>query len=262
MVTLVVDRVSKTYGKKAVLTDVSFAVEEGSVVGLLGPNGSGKSSTLHVIAGLTKPSGGSVYLESRSGKRRHLPAIGFCPDDLPQPELLTAQEYLDLMQGIRGIRVSDDIIWMLLTGFRLQGHRNELIGSFSHGMKRKLQVVGALLHLPSVLVLDEPFRGLDPESSAIMHQLITGYVDHGNAVLISTHDLSLAERLCDRIVVLESGRVLHSGRTADVVAIHGRTTLEESFLALTGLDVVVDESIRLFFEGLGELRAAHRPGAS
>ncbi|MEN2737002.1 ABC transporter ATP-binding protein [Microbacterium sp. X-17] len=260
--TLIVDQVSKTYGKKAVLTDVSFAVEEGSVVGLLGPNGSGKSSTLHVIAGLTKPSAGSVFIDSRSGQKRHLHAIGFCPDDLPQPELLTAQEYLDLMQGIRGIRVSDDIIWMLLSGFRLQDHRDELIGSFSHGMKRKLQVVGALLHLPSILILDEPFRGLDPESSAIMHQLITGYVDHGNAVLISTHDLALAERLCNRVVVLEGGRVLHSGTTPEVVAVHGRKTLEESFLTLTGLDMVVEDSVGLFFEGLGELRSAHLREAS
>lgn len=258
---LVIDQVTKKYGKKSVLDRVSFTVESGEVLGLLGPNGSGKSTTLHVIAGLIKPSHGSVYSACASVHTGYLQTVGFCPDDLPQPELLTAQEYIDLMQGIRGVTVDDGTVHLLLKGFRLENHRNELIGSFSHGMKRKLQVVGALLHLPRVLILDEPFRGLDPESAAIMHQLVKGYVDHGNSVLISTHDLALAERMCDRVVVLADGHVLRSGATSDVVAAYGRDTLEESFLALTGLDDVVEDSIGSFFEGLKKLRSARIGGS-
>lgn len=245
---------TKTYKERIVLDDVSFSVEPGKVTGLLGPNGSGKSTTLHILAGLIPATLGTCAInEHPLTSTRYRDALGFCPDDLPQPELLTAREYLELIQGIRRIRISDETITLLLTGFRLEHAHNDLIGSYSHGMKRKLQVIGALLHRPDILVLDEPFRGLDPESSAIMHELVAGYARNGHSVLVSTHDLLLAEKLCQDLVVLQDGRVVAAGSTPDIVSRQGHGTLEESFLAATGLDEVARDSSRTFFEGLEQI---------
>lgn len=221
------------------------------ITGILGPNGSGKSTTLHIITGLIKASSGTASIDghtAESGSYRS--AFGFCPDDLPQPDLLTAREYLEMVQGIRRLDVPLEALIMLLMGLHLETSLDKLIVSFSHGMKRKLQLVAALLHRPRLLILDEPFRGLDPESAAIMKQLVTSYARQGNAVLLSTHDLLVAEQLCDEVVVLREGKVVLSGDVDEILKSRPGETLEQSFLVATGLDASSEESAAVFFEGL------------
>lgn len=239
------DAISKRYGSRTVLSDVSFEARAGEVTGLLGPNGAGKSTLLHVLIGVARPTSGT---SSRTGAEP-----GFCPDDLPLPELLTAREYLGLVQGVRRVRIPDPAIELMASGLRLGGHLDALVGTYSHGMKRKLQLIAALLHSPHVLILDEPFRGLDPESGAIMRALITGYAGAGNTVLFSTHDLLLAQRLCHRVVVLGDGRVTAAGTVDEVIGEHA--DLESSFLAHTGLGELAAEAATQFVLGL-ELIAA------
>ncbi|HWH26795.1 MAG TPA: ABC transporter ATP-binding protein [Pseudolysinimonas sp.] len=252
---LEIDSLRKSYGAREVLDSVSMSVPMGSVTGLLGPNGSGKSTLLHIVVGLIKATSGRVTFgdlpASDSAVRR---AIGFCPDDLPLPELLTAREYLTLIEGIRGMRSNEVAIDYMSSGLRIAAHLDALVGTYSHGMKRKLQLIAALLHRPTLLILDEPFRGLDPESGAIMRTLVTRYAAEGNAVLISTHDLALAGRLCRNVVVLQDGQVRASGELAHVVGTHA--DLESSFLAYTGLDVEAEDAADEFFAGLEVLEGA------
>jgi ABC-2 type transport system ATP-binding protein len=244
-----VDTVTKTYRSRAVLDRVTLQAEPGAVTGLLGPNGAGKTTLVHLIAGLARATSGRITIDGepvRSAVVRR--AIGFCPDDLPMPDLLTAREYLALVQGARRIAPSAVGIRMMADGLRIGRHLDALVGTFSHGMKRKLQLVAALLHAPRVLLLDEPFRGLDPESSTIMRALVSRYAEAGNLVLVSTHDLALAQRLCGRVVVLGDGAVRAAGDVASVVG--GHRDLEASFLARTGLDADLERATVQFFLGL------------
>lgn len=241
------DGITMRYGSRRVLESVSFEASAGEVTGLLGPNGAGKSTLLHILVGLAPPTAGTC---DGAGV-----GCGFCPDDLPMPDLLTAREYLLMVQAVRRVRIPGPAVELMASGLRLAEQYDALIGTFSHGMKRKLQLIAALLHTPDVLVLDEPFRGLDPESGAIMRALITGFAAAGNTVLFSTHDLLLAQRLCQRLVVLGDGRVTAAGSVEEVVGDHG--DLEASFLAHTGLAELADEAAAEFLMGL-ELVAACR----
>jgi ABC-2 type transport system ATP-binding protein len=248
---LIATDLSKTYGARAVLSGVSFQLDDGDLVALVGPNGAGKSSLLHIIVGLIAPSTGDVYASDGD----HLVAaargrIGFCPDDLPQAELLTGSEYLDMVAGIRGLRRVPEAERALVDGMRLTDSLDRLIATYSHGMRRKLQVVAALLHEPELLVLDEPFRGLDPESAAIVKTLLRVCTDRGSTVLVSTHDLLVAQELCDRVLVLREGTLVADASMREFETGSGAETLERSFERMTGIDVTAQQSSARFFEGL------------
>lgn len=248
---LTVTGLGKVYGRRAVLEGVSFTVRSGLVTGLLGPNGSGKSTAIHIMTGLVQASSGSVCIgEDSVSSSLYRQRIGLCPDDLAQPDLLTGREYLAMVQGIRGVAVADTAITHLVAGMRLTHAMDALLGTYSHGMKRKIQIVAGILHLPEVLILDEPFRGLDPESTEIVRSLLTTYAAQGNAVLISTHDLLVAGKLCDQVVVLRNGRMVADATPAALMESSGNSTLEESFLAVTGLASVAGESAEQFLTGL------------
>ncbi len=251
--------IDKTYGSHTVLHDVSFDIPRGQITGLLGPNGAGKTTLLHILVGLIEPTSGAVLLDggerSAMDVTRH---VGFCADDLPLPELLTGHEYLDMVRGIRELRRAPEAESRLLAGMRLEAAASRLIETYSHGMKRKLQLVAALLHSPRFLILDEPFRGLDPESSAIMKSLLRTYAGRGNGVLISTHDLLVAEQLCTGVLILREGRLLSSASAAELRRTDDGASLEESFLRLTGLDTSTERSAAIFFDGLDLLSASAR----
>ncbi|OII33067.1 hypothetical protein BIU98_06340 [Curtobacterium sp. MMLR14_010] len=244
---------TKRYGRRTVLHSVTATVPAGTITALLGPNGAGKSTLLHAINGLIPVDAGTVSVFDRKGEPASLRTIGFCPDDLPMADLLTGMEYLDLVQGARRISVPERVMDRLLRGMRLSDAAHSLIDTYSHGMRRKLQLIAALLHDPNVLVLDEPIRGLDPESSAIMKQLLRRYAARGNAVLLSTHDLMVADQLCDRVLVLEHGRLRASGDLASIRGEAADGTLETSFLAMTGLAAEAGRAADDFFAGLDDL---------
>jgi ABC-2 type transport system ATP-binding protein len=225
----------KKYGRTVVVDRVTLRVERGRVHGLLGPNGSGESTCLHMIAGLLAPDSGHIALDGvpvRSKDSRQ--ALGFAPDDLPLPAALTGREYLVLHDALRArddLQAALDIVAV----FSMERHLERPIAEYSHGMQRKLQLAAAIMHRPALLVLDEPYRGLDPESSAVLRSIIEAYARTGHAVLVATHDMLRAERDCDAVSIIDNGTVRAAGAPATLIAERERcSTLEDVFLEVTG----------------------------
>lgn len=237
MSVLRVENVTKLYGEVAAVSDVSFELEGGHVYGLLGPNGSGKTTCLHVVTGLVDPTTGRVAIgdvpiadpASRLG-------FGFAPDDLQLPTALTGREFLDLHDRLRH-RDDRARATSLLEAFDLVDALDQQIEAYSHGMKRKIQIVAAVMHAPPLLILDEPFRGLDPDAVAVLRSVISSFAAGGRAVLLATHDMARAQLDCDRVVVLDSGVLVADDEPAALVAEHGSgIDLETAFFVLTGRD--------------------------
>lgn len=218
---LEVTEITKAFGRRLALSNFSLSLSPGSVHGLLGSNGSGKSTALHVITGIIDADKGVVLHEgepvSRAAARRR---FGLAPDDLPLPQSLTGREYLRLHDSLRrrddSARAQEfahvlDLRWAL----------NQPISSYSHGMKRKVQLICALMHSPSLLILDEPFRGLDPDTSEVLQTCITLFTARGGAVLMATHDLLRAEAHCAAVTMLHSGKTVVQGSTHEIVTEHG-----------------------------------------
>ena len=226
---------TKMYGRRTGVEGVSFGVEAGEIVGLLGPNGSGKSTTLHCVTGILAPTSGTVEITGFDHAR---PAakdgFGFVPDDLPLPESLRPPEVLALHRRLRA-RFDHELAEELFELVGLVDHRDKYVGEFSHGMKRKLQLVVALAHRPRLLIMDEPMRGLDPEAAIIVKTLLEMFREQGGGVLVATHDLLAAEYYCDRVVILTHGRVIASGQPAELMSEAGVDTLEDLFVDVTGL---------------------------
>jgi len=239
---LEVDRISKSFGSVRALTDVSFAVPPGQIVGLLGPNGAGKSTTMKAVLGLIRPDAGMIRVFGRdvredpvSTKRQ----IGYVPESPSLYEFLTGAEYLDFVADMYSIPpdVRRERIPQFLAGLELAGHENSLISGYSQGMKQKVALIAGLLHHPRLLVLDEPLNGLDPRSARVVKDLLRNLAtSEGVGVLFSTHVLEIAQAICDRVVILSQGSVLAMDTVAALRA-HaglGGSGLEDVFLALTG----------------------------
>lgn len=233
---LKVDSLTKGFGGNPVIREVSFSVKSGEIVGLLGPNGSGKSTTLHCITGLHEPSSGSIEIsgnprDSKSAKNE----LGFFPDDLPYPVSLTARETISFYRNLRPY-FDDILVKGLVQVLGLEKHLDKQIGDYSHGMRRKLQLVLALAHHPSCLILDEPLRGLDPEAAILMEATINQFRENGGGVLIATHDLLSAQNFCDYVVILSNGTVVAKGTPQSIISETKSKSLSEALIALTGLD--------------------------
>lgn len=233
---LVVDSISKRYRGEPVVDELSFSVQPGRTYGLLGPNGSGKSTTLHILTGLLRPTAGSVRLHgvpiTSKESRRYL---GFAPDDLPLPPALTGEEYLQLHRRLRQRDSAREELG-LAEALGIVEHLDKLISEYSHGMKRKLQLTAALAHQPGLLVLDEPYRGLDPESSALLTSILRIFRDKGGAILVATHDMMRAELGCDEVGIIDRGRMAATGSPPHLCEQFGARDLEEVFLRSTGVD--------------------------
>lgn len=241
---LQVDNLTKVYGRQRGIDGASFTVRPGRIVGLLGPNGSGKSTTLHCITGYHRLSSGGITIaghphDTAAAKNR----LGFLPDDLPLPESLSGRELLMLHAHLRpGLDLA--AAYDLFDVFDLAEHLDKYVGDYSHGMKRKLQLVLATAHRPRLLVLDEPLRGLDPEAAILMNTVIERTAGAGNGVLIATHDLFAAERGCDEVVIVSEGRVVTQGAPAELLERHRAANLEALFLALTGIGTGLERKLQ------------------
>jgi len=241
-----VDGLWKSFNGVRAVEDVSFAVQAGSIVGLLGPNGSGKSTTLHCLTGIVEPSGGGIWFDGLPRHdRRSKDAFGLVPDDLPLPGSLHGSELIALNRRLRPrfeLGLANDLL-------DLVGLRHELarpVGDYSHGMKRKLQLVIALAHRPRVLILDEPFRGLDAEAAIVLRTIIDTFRLQGGAVVVATHDLLAAEHLCDEVVILAAGCVIASGAPDTLMRRSGTVSLEQLFVQVTGLvDRIADSGFAI-----------------
>ncbi len=249
---LIIKGLTKSFGTVRAVHDVSLQAARGRMTALLGPNGAGKSTLLHCITGLLHPDAGEVLLDGRQ-LTREAPRqdVGFAPDDLPLPDLLTGWEYLDFVAELQQVHRDDARVERLTLALGLSGALDRLLGTYSHGMRRKIQLLAAVNHQPGLLILDEPFRGLDPESTALLKSVLRQYVADGRAVLVSTHDLLVAEQMCDDIAILGSGCLLAAGNIQRLVQDSpGSSSLEEAFLRITGLDASTRTSARDFLRAL------------
>ena len=238
---LEIRNVRKTFGSLVAVDDVSFTVEPGRLTGLLGPNGAGKTTTVSMIAGLTRPERGSVLVngEPLSGdtdpKKKK---IGLVPQDLALYEELSARENLRFFGGLYNLSGSalESAMTNALTLVGLADRARDRVKTFSGGMKRRLNLAAGLLHDPDILLLDEPTVGVDPQSRNAIFDNLEELKRRGKALLYTTHYMEEAERLADRIVVIDNGRVVANDTLKGLHALApaGATSLESVFLTLTG----------------------------
>jgi ABC-2 type transport system ATP-binding protein len=206
----------KKYGDKLAVSDVSFDVHAGEVFGFLGPNGAGKTTTIKMIVGLLQPTSGSVRVDGFDVQVQSLQAkaaCGYVPDTPNLYPKLSARELLRFVGDLYELprQKVDERIEELLRLFDLTEAQDDMIDSFSHGMKQKTALAAALIHDPRVLVLDEPTVGLDPKSARLIKDMLRQIADRGSAVFLSTHILEIAERMCDRIGIINKGELVAVG---------------------------------------------------
>ena len=232
---------TKKYGSFTAVDSVTLTVPKGALYGFLGPNGAGKTTTLRMIAGILRPTAGRIYIGGDDVAMQPLSAkmrLGFIPDRPFVYDKLTGAEFLRFVAGLYGQEgaVVERRIDELLDVFELATWKNELIESYSHGMRQKLIISSALIHRPEVIVVDEPMVGLDPRAARLLKDLFRGFVARGGTVLMSTHTLEIAEALCDQMAIIQGGRIVAAGAMADLRSQHdaGDLGLEDLFLKLTG----------------------------
>ncbi len=234
-------KLTKTFGTKTAVDRLSFDIQSGQIVGFLGPNGAGKSTTLKMLTGLLLPSSGSATVcgfdllrEPLEIKRR----VGFVPDSGAVFESLTGLEYLEMVAALYGIPAEParERIRQFISFFDLSFETltDKLLGSYSKGMRRKVVITAALLHNPQVVFFDEPLDGLDANAAVGFKALIQTLAREGKTIVYSSHILEVVERVCQRIIIIDKGRVLVDGEPEKLVASHQAGTLEKLFTQLTG----------------------------
>jgi ABC-2 type transport system ATP-binding protein len=236
-----VQELVKTYGAFTAVDGVSLDVGEGEIHGFLGPNGAGKTTSIRVIAGLLKPTSGRVVINGHDLAREPEAAkasLGFIPDRPFIYEKLTAGEFLRFHGGLYGMdgngiqgRVAE-----MLDLFELRRWEGELVESFSHGMRQRLVMCAAFLHRPRAVLVDEPMVGLDPRGARLIKQVFRHMSEHGVAILMSTHTLEVAQEMCDRISIINKGRIIAGGTVDELRETAGSPgeQLTPVFLKLTG----------------------------
>jgi ABC-2 type transport system ATP-binding protein len=237
---LLASQLSKSFGSTAALSGLTCEVRGGEVVGLLGPNGAGKTTSMRLFLGLLKPSSGSATILGRDATRDALEVkrlIGYVPDEPAFYHFLSGRETIDFVLTVRGI--PPEAAWprldRLVEVLDFEGQLDTLVGGYSHGMKKKLALLLALAHEPRLLLLDEPTNGLDPPTAARVRELFRHLASEGVGVLLSTHLLDMADRLCDRMLILDHGKMVAEGTRESIrarAAVPPDATLEDAFLAL------------------------------
>jgi len=231
---LSLDHVAVRYSGRPVLRDVSFSIGRGEIVAYLGANGAGKTTTMKVVAGLAEPDCGRVLYAGRDvaedplGYRRRL---GYVPETAEVYPFLSGREYLLFAGRLRSLPEAalEPRVDELLELLELGPHRHQALDSYSKGMRQKVLIGTALLHDPEILVLDEPLSGLDVTSVLVMKALLRELASRGRAILYSTHHLEVAERLCERVLILHGGRVVADDSVANLRELQRRPSLEEIF---------------------------------
>jgi ABC-2 type transport system ATP-binding protein len=244
---------TKRYGKFTAVDGIELVVPPGELFGLLGPNGAGKTTTIRMIAGILRPTSGRVLVGGIDMQARPLEAkarLGYIPDRPFVYDKLTGGEFLRFAAALYGLQgpAVERRMDELLELFELTPWKTELTEAYSHGMRQKLIIAGALVHRPEVIVVDEPMVGLDPRSARLLKELLREFVSRGGTVLMSTHTMEIAEVMCDRIAIVYCGRIAAQGTMAELrqqTSSEGMS-LEDLFLKLTGghqrhrLDAVLD----------------------
>ena len=232
---------TKRYGSFTAVDDIALEVPKGQLFGFLGPNGAGKTTTLRMIAGILQPTSGTVEVAGHDIQVDPIAAksqLGFIPDRPYVYEKLTGAEFLRFVAGLYGQGGSgvESRMDELLALFELTDWKDQLVEKYSHGMRQKLIISSALVHRPDVIVVDEPMVGLDPKGQSFLKDLFRQFCDRGGTVLMSTHTLEIAEAVCDRIAIIQRGKIAAVGTMTEIrqqTESHGQS-LEQVFLKLTG----------------------------
>jgi ABC-2 type transport system ATP-binding protein len=234
-------QLTKRYGSFTAVDSVDLFVPRGELFGFLGPNGAGKTTTLRMIAGILRPTAGRVRIAGLDLAERPIEAksrLGFIPDRPFIYEKLTGMEFLRFVAGLYQQEGGDveHRARELLALFDLEDWRDEVVESYSHGMRQKLIISSAFVHRPDVIVVDEPMVGLDPKAAKTLKDLFREYTRRGHTIMMSTHTLEVAQTLCDRIGIIQQGKIRACGTMDDLRkhAVHGDEGLESIFLRLTG----------------------------
>ena len=231
---LKIENLTKTYGHKKAVDDLSLHIESGNIYGFIGHNGAGKTTTLKAIVGIMNFDSGDILIDGKSIKKDALACkkiMAYIPDNPDLYESLTGIKYLNFICDVYGIdqEKRTERIKKYSDMFELSDSLGEVISAYSHGMKQKLAIIAALVHEPKLIIMDEPFVGLDPKATHLLKQLMRQMCDQGAAIFFSTHVLEVAEKLCDKIAIIKAGKLIVSGNTQDVI---GDESLEDVFLEL------------------------------
>jgi ABC-2 type transport system ATP-binding protein len=239
--TIEINHLTKRYGNVLAVSDLTLQIAQGEFFGFLGPNGAGKTTTIKILAGLLKPTSGTVRIAGFDIQHQPLEAkrmIGFIPDRPFIYPKLTGREFLKFVAGLYELEcvIALKRIERLLDMFELTDWGDELIESYSHGMKQKLVMSSALLHQPKVLIVDEPMVGLDPKGARLVKEIFKRVSQEGTTIFMSTHSLEVAEQMCHRIGIILRGNLIAQGTMSELqqMAKTSLTRLEDIFLELTG----------------------------
>ena len=231
---LKIEHLTKTYGEKKAVDDLSLHIQAGEIYGFIGHNGAGKTTTLKSVAGILQFDGGEILVDGKSVRTQPLECkkeIAYIPDNPDLYEYMTGIKYLNFIADIFGVsaQVRQERIRKYADLFELTADLAQPIAAYSHGMKQKLAIISAWLHDPKLIIMDEPFVGLDPKAAHILKGMMRELCDAGGAIFFSTHVLEVAEKLCDKVAIIKGGKLIRSGTMEEV---KGDDSLEEVFLEL------------------------------
>lgn len=228
-----VQNYSKTYdGKHYVVENLNLEIEKGDLYGFIGHNGAGKTTTIKSIVGILDFEQGDIFIDGISIKEKPLlckEKMAYVPDNPEIYENLTGLQYINFICNLYNVPVSrrTSLIEKYCKELELEGVLNDLIGSYSHGMKQKLVLIASLVHEPKILVLDEPFVGLDPKASFNLKKIMNEFLENGGSIFFSTHVLEVAQKICNKIAIIKDGKVIVSGKTAELTK---EQSLEDIFM--------------------------------
>ena len=231
---LKIEHLTKLYGEKKAVDDLSLHIEKGEIYGFIGHNGAGKTTTIKACCGILQFDSGEIWVDGVSVRDDPVSCkrkIAYIPDNPDLYDFMSGIKYLNFVADIFGVSQSDrqERIRRYADTFELTDDLAQPIGSYSHGMKQKLTIISALIHEPKLIIMDEPFVGLDPKASHTLKLLMRDICDRGGAIFFSTHVLEVAEKLCDKVAIIKGGRLIKSGSMEEV---KGDESLESVFLEL------------------------------
>lgn len=229
-----IEHLTKKYGEKKAVDDLSIHIAKGEIYGFIGHNGAGKTTTIKSVVGILDFDEGEIYIDGKSVKKESLQCkkeIAYIPDNPDLYEFMTGMQYLSFISDIFGVEEKErkERIEKYSDAFQIKDDLNSPISSYSHGMKQKLAVISALVHNPKLIIMDEPFVGLDPIASHLLKEIMREKCNEGGAIFFSTHVLEVAEKLCDKIAIIKGGKLIKSGTMEEV---KGDSSLESVFLEL------------------------------
>ena len=231
-----IEHLTKTYGEKKAVDDLNLHIRPGEIYGFIGHNGAGKTTTLKSVAGILQFDAGEITIDGNSVRNQPLACkkeIAYIPDNPDLYDYMTGIKFLNFIADIFGISVADRQarIHDYAERFELTADLAQPIASYSHGMKQKLAIIAAWIHQPKLIIMDEPFVGLDPKAAHLLKGMMREVCDEGGAIFFSTHVLEVAEKLCDKVAIIKAGRLIRSGTMEEV---KGDDSLEQVFLELEG----------------------------